>query len=174
MFQGHLEVNIFSEDIATGEIHKMFNPAGTYNPKNKTNGLFHDIRSMFQFPVWHIEGVGNYHYLPVSTQHYFFTNDWWEASDNGGPEGYYYLEQKLGDEYTSDESDFAVAKGGIRNNLLEKYSDSSNALSISQTKIVTKFAEQLIPLAVQYSAGFSAYWYSMVNSPPYLKAVKVK
>lgn len=174
VFQGSLDANIFTDDVASGEIEDMFGYEITDSEGNtEKRGLFHDSRTIFKFPVWHIEGVGNYHYLPADPESYYFTNDWWETSDNGGPEGYFYIEQKLGDLFAPEESDFAIAKNGIRRKLLTQYFDK-NDLDPNKKKLVTAFAEELIPLAVQYSAGFSAFWYSIVNSPPYLKAVKVK
>ncbi len=181
VFQGILQPDGInspaSDEIkAGGELAAMFQYQGEDEDGMTTNeGLYHDNRSFFQFAVWTIEGVGNYHYKTF----WWSNNDWWPTEKFDGPAGYYYIEQKSGDSFRGDESDFVVAHNGIRAELTQKYNTDTNGLEKGavkniKNKLLTKFAQQLVPLAIRYSAGFSAYWYNTVNSPPYLKAVKVK
>ena len=178
IFQGVLQPDGIntptSDEIESGgELADMFQYKELdENGITKNKGLYHDNRSFYEFAVWTIEGVGNYHYKTF----WWSNNDWWPTERFDGPAGYYYLEQKTGDSFRGDESDFAVTHNGIRAELTQEYSKDNNALNgnTEKNKLLTKFRQQLVPLAIQYSAGFSAYWYNTINSPPYLKALKVK
>jgi hypothetical protein len=148
---------------ASGELVEMFgDKLRTYQHSN------------IVFPVWKIEGVGDWHYLDKGT----WTDAWWPITEFNGPAGdadgeqYFYLEQKMGDEYNTDAD--LVKVEGIRENLFDDFSPENNIKFNKDTILLQVLAEKLIPLAIEYTAGFSQYWYDHVNSPPYLKSVIVR
>lgn len=176
IFQGDLKPLGFWEAIAmfgspktaTGELAQMFQFDAAAEGDRY---LRYDARHFWQFPVWHIENVGDFHFLLPGF--FAWKDDWWPTEKYGGPKGYFYLEQKLQGKWESDR--FAVAPGGMRRELLAPYDPNNNPLDPSKSKVLLdRFAETLVPLAVQYAAGFSQWWFDIANPPPYLKWVKVK
>lgn len=177
VFKGRLDkpgINSFSDNFGataagSGELKEMFGDRLQY------------VRySILRYPHWRIEGVGDWDYLFGGS-----SEAWWPATDFGGPANdgngneYYYIEQKLGDEYDNSENNLVKVAGGIRKDLLSEYSATNNKLDDvglpdGGIKLVQKFTDQLLPLAIEYAAGFSQYWYDHVNSPPYLKSVTVR
>jgi len=178
VFKGKLELpgidsfsDIFSETSAgEGELKEMFGARLKFN------------RFAFEsFSYWTIEGVGDWHYIELLA-----ADAWWPASEFGGPKSddsgndYFYIEQKLGDKYSNEENDSESTKDGLvyvnklRRSLLEEYVDQNSLRVGGSVKLVEKLAEELIPIAIEYAAGFSQYWYDHVNSPPYLKSIAVR
>ena len=132
--------------------------------------------SLAQWPVWHIDGVGNWNYVQGS-----MFDAWWPATEFGGPEKsattghrYYYIEQKMTGTY--DRAESKIAQAHMRENLFKDYDPSGNnkVNKNVEENVLERFSRDLVPLAIQYAAGFSQYWYDRVNSPPYLKALTVK
>ncbi len=157
--------------LAEGEIEEMFRIS------DSKCGLRLEIRNPFS-SYWVIDGIGFYFYENFNGNWF---SEWWEASEFGGPPGYYYIEQimdgvDMGKKYKDTN---LVFPRRMREDFHRRYDKLSNAVVLNKTgpgddgSIARQYAEALVPLAVRYAAGYGKFWYDIVNTPPYLKHVQV-
>src|SRR5690606_20608718 len=179
-FQGKLEYPVSmlwrlltSKKCGEGEIAEMFNyglPPGQCRLRIEWKNPF--------LSSWQIDGIGGYYY---GTFNAHSGSAWWEASHFGGPAGYFYIEQtmngvELGETYTDSN---LVVPPGIRSDFTKKYDKVSNPVRANVSgpgdhgALTRYYATTLVPLGVRYAAGYSKFWYDIVNTPPYLKRVQV-
>ncbi len=185
-FLGGVHTKPVQPSAATGELAEMFpckNTNGDYDTSVATNCLYWNEDDLYSFAHWEIKGVGVYQhqFLPTSPES---SNDWWPiefenetssvtTSNPAQFEGRYYIEQlaknnmessPLGDSVTpvNIRSDFEIAWNGLA---------VINGLNKDLRELL---AEKLLPVSVEYGAGFSKYWYDVVNTPPYLKQVTIQ
>lgn len=126
---------------------------------------------------WEIKNIGFYDYQGFDIAAYTQDRDntsWWPTDDNGGPEGYFYIEQKMrGDERKDVNKVNFVEPPKLRQDISKPYHSLSNPVVPNTRSLLSVFAEKLMPIGVAYTAGFSQMWYRAANTPPYLKEVRV-
>ncbi len=119
---------------------------------------------------------------------------WWPTSRDGGPSpagggNYFYIEQLMqgfagGGDFDHRE---LVRPPGRRQFFDRLYDPIDNPVVGNATdpdsgsfggnnplSLAEQYLSRLLPLSVEYSAGYSRLWYDIVNLPPYLKKVQVK
>lgn len=143
------------------------------NPKGKLTEMYPNSTKLTYtsfLSYWKIDGVG----LWWETDVVGFESDWWETvhepeNKEHGTEvpGWYYIENT--DPNPPSPPLIEKSKWYPDNPEMDEYNYSNvNGYSIAQI-----YAEQLLPLAVDYSAGLIQFYYSIVNHPPYVQRVKV-
>ena len=119
--------------------------------------------------------------------------DWWPVDPIGGPTdqlfgGQLFYFEKLYDGIQNG-ADFdptlLVRPARLRQDLFTVYNPQNNNPVVDQPlstdffesqprSLAGLFAERLIPLGIQYAAGYTQFWYDIANTPPYLKKVRVE
>jgi hypothetical protein len=111
------------------------------------------------FSYWEIKDVGK----KWESDSLGFQDTWWETD----MPAWYYIENTNPD--TPSPPVKEKSKWDPNNPALDEYNyDNINGFSIARI-----YADQLLPLAVDYSAGLIQFYYNIVNHPPYVKRVKV-
>jgi hypothetical protein len=136
-----------------------------YPDLNYTEVIINDVVA---FAYWNISNVGFWY--DVWGGHNKDTvkleDDWWETIHETGNinenDSFYYIEN------TNSIPPKEEKKAWYPRDLIDDYEDN-----INNKPIVQYYAEQLLPLAVEYSAGLIQFYYKIVNHPPYVKMVKV-
>jgi hypothetical protein len=166
----------------TGELASMYPPC-TSTVVN--NCLFWKEDALDDLAHWVIVGVGDFqHQYSVS-----YENDWWAIELEFNPDivvnntnanfsGRFYIEQ-LAIENTkqtplgSSQTQPAKVRSDF-NNTGSTIVDNNQGANGTRRTLLEIYARNLLKPAVEYSAGFTKYWYDVANTPPYLKQVKVK
>ncbi|NVJ58773.1 MAG: hypothetical protein HWE27_00195 [Gammaproteobacteria bacterium] len=124
-------------------------------------------------------GVGRYYFLDFDS----FLSDWWPIDKKfpGAPSDIVYLEQIMrGVDYADEHmlkpmymrQDISRSFGAS-NPLIRTCSSYSAADRIcnSGKNFAERWAEVLVPMSIEFFAGFSQYWYDLANTPPFLEEV---
>ncbi|MGI0117186.1 hypothetical protein [Zooshikella sp. RANM57] len=188
--------DLFANSLARGVYNMALYQAQLYYPvifghSNAANG---ELAEMFNSPNceqtnscrltwewkwmdgarWSIDGVGSYFYRDFRED---WDSTWWEASEYGGPKGYFYIEQimrgtGLGKDFNEAN---LVRPYGIRKEFTKPYGPGNPVIKNDKNlSLAELYSENLLPFGVWYSASYSRFWYDIANTPPYLKKVTVK
>lgn len=145
-YRNRYPVNLSGTNDPQGELLKLYPYPGFL----KYNSFFSycDIKGVGKW--WESDSLG-------------FEDAWWETEIPG----WYYIENTNPD--TPSPPVKEKSKWDPNNPAMDEYNyDNINGFSIARI-----YADQLLPLTVNYSAGLIQFYYKIVNHPPYVKRVKV-
>ena len=176
-YRATLEFPFFpSPSAPTGELAEMFPCTDTSRPENC---LHWEEDNIEQHTSWTIDSVGHFNYQALFSGD---EDEWWAVNWNDsdsstdlpdGVQGEYYIEQLIPGGGLKTDFTPAVIPTAIRQYFTSYWNSSTNPTipNSANEELVKIRAENLLPPAVSYSAGFVQWWYKIANTPPYLKKV---
>ena len=129
---------------------------------------------------YEIKGIGGFHHQ----YSVWIKNAWWAIEIEDNPEilksknaifsGQFYIEQlALNNTETQPLGDVQTIPHILPNAFPSNDVNNPENLNINNLSLMEIYARNLLKPAVEYSAGFTQYWYDVANTPPYLKQVQV-
>lgn len=156
----------------SGELAEMFPECSVTN----TNHCLEWVEDGLIVPAhWQIRGVGEFH-------HQYFVgsaNDWWAVEFETNPDiatsqtanfiGDFYIEQLSIN--TSNETPEGEAL--IPERVRQPLHNGELVDNVDNKSLMEIYARNLLQPGVEFSAGFSQYWFDVANTPPFLQRVVV-